>query len=97
MKYYGKSEGDITIEQHTKDVEESADIILNKYDSYFNDTEKKLIKLACRYHDYGKYNANFTKRMYDVKNIKIEENDINEALKVYKESVSYTHLTLPTT
>ena len=48
MKYYGKSEGDITIEQHTKDVEESADIILNKYDSYFNDTEKKLIKLACR-------------------------------------------------
>lgn len=85
MKYYGKSEGDITIEQHTKDVEESADIILNKYDSYFNDIEKKLIKLACRYHDYGKYNANFTKRMYDVKNIKIEENDINEALKVYKE------------
>lgn len=83
MKYYAKSEGDISCEQHSKDVVSVWEILYGMYKEHFSEEERKLIFLACKYHDYGKFSTNFAVQMCILKHLEIDS-EIKPFLEVYK-------------
>lgn len=59
-KTYGKEK---TIYEHTKDVLDNYNNFFEDYPNSFNNEEKELIYLACLYHDLGKSNELFQKKI----------------------------------
>lgn len=64
-----KSDG-TTIRQHTDDLIKNAKILLSL--GYINKNEYNILEKACEYHDYGKINEDFQKRLKG--NLKFDEN-----------------------
>ena len=62
-KYYAKSSPLLTIEQHTKEVEEKAKELFDIKNKYFTEEEKNMILIACHCHDIGKINSIFQERI----------------------------------
>ena len=60
---YGLAKPDKTIEEHTKETLKAFEDILKIYGNKFSETEKELIKLAIKYHDYGKMNKLFQEKI----------------------------------
>lgn len=58
-----------TLEDHLKETEACALDFFRKYGLYFTPTEQKIIRLACRIHDWGKLNQIFQKK---IKNLEYE-------------------------
>lgn len=70
-KYLAK--GNKTIAQHINDLQHCLEVLVNLG---YVETEhlKNLIYIACKYHDYGKVNPEFQKRVSSVKWIKFDKN-----------------------
>ena len=60
---YGLAKPDKTIEEHTKETLKAFEDILKIYGNKFSEIEKELIKLAIKYHDYGKMNRLFQEKI----------------------------------
>ena len=103
-KTFGKEK---TIYEHTKDVLDNYNNFFKEYPNSFNNEEKELIYLACLYHDLGKSNELFQKKIKGFKNVseishnflsplflpleEIKENYDETSLKVLNTAIFYHH------
>lgn len=65
-----------TIDKHTDELLRHYTNFFEIYDNLFSEKEKKLIEIACRYHDLGKYNYYFQNQMQNIKN-KTNKSNLN--------------------
>ncbi|NPA54694.1 MAG: CRISPR-associated helicase Cas3' [Aquificae bacterium] len=57
--HFAKSDGKTTIEKHIQDLLEQFSLFVQQYPSVLTNKEKELLKVAIKYHDYGKLNKLF--------------------------------------
>ena len=63
IDYYAKSNPLLTIDEHTRMVENKFVDLLKLKVNYFNDDEINMIQIACHYHDLGKINKVFQDKL----------------------------------
>ncbi|MCI1931548.1 MAG: CRISPR-associated helicase Cas3' [Clostridia bacterium] len=86
MKYWAKSRENETIDEHSANLLKGFECFEKLYGDLLCDNEKELIKLAAKYHDYGKRNYQFQKNMYIKKklNMDIPDEEIKRLDNLYK-------------
>lgn len=61
--FVAKSYPEQSLYTHTKEVLDKLEELLKKYGSHFSEEQRELFYLACLYHDYGKINDLFQKKI----------------------------------
>lgn len=62
IKYLAKSDGE-TIVEHTKELLKEYDMLKKEYPTALTETRWDLLRIACQYHDLGKINTKFQKKL----------------------------------
>lgn len=62
--FLAKSRPKETLRQHTDRLLQNFEELLHFYGRHFTEAERRLIRLAAEYHDYGKTNYAFTRRIF---------------------------------
>lgn len=89
--YIAKSVPQRSIAEHTQDLVDAADVCFELYKDYFSELEIELIKLACKYHDYGKVIFPFQKKIKKLKKAEPETKELADLYKSIPDSENIPH------
>ncbi len=90
--HFAKSDGKTTIEKHIQDLLKQFNLFIQQYPSVLTNKEKELLKVAIKYHDYGKLNKLFQCKLPIGRNLRPVTCEYSKFLKRKDDKVPHQFL-----